>query len=152
MLGLDHLNLGLAGGAHCEEQLADHIANRSDWDIATLELGVNMLGHDTDVFKERVRQFLNEVAGENRDKWIFCIDIFTFGGDLESRRGKHTKFRKIVRDEVGRLGLPRLIHLDGRRLVRTPTSLSFDLCHPSPQGMEEIAGNLARIIGKRFTH
>ncbi|MBU7004594.1 MAG: hypothetical protein HXS50_03445 [Theionarchaea archaeon] len=150
MLGLDHFNLGLGGGCHCEGQLADHIAKRSDWNLATLELGINMIGHDLDEFRRRVRYFIGRVAGENPDRWIFCIDIFTFGEDLESRRGKHTKFRRAVREEVIRLDLPRLVHLDGRRLVRNPNSLSCDLCHPSPQGMEEIAGNLARIIDKRL--
>ena len=44
LLGVDLVNLGFGGGAHCESQLADYIAERNDWDFATFELGINMIG------------------------------------------------------------------------------------------------------------
>lgn len=42
-LGLDLVNLGLSGSAQMEPELAGFIAGL-DWDIATLEMGINVLG------------------------------------------------------------------------------------------------------------
>lgn len=152
MLGIDHVNLGFGGGAHCEEELADYIARRPDWSMATLEIGINMVGNstiDTEEFRRRARYFIGKIAGENPEKWIFCIDMFTAFGDLSSVPSRFKEFRRTVRDEARRPDLPRLVHIDGRRLLRNPTGLSLDLVHPSPEGMEEIAQRLSRLIRKR---
>jgi hypothetical protein len=53
-LGADLINLGVGGSAHCEPELADHIAGRGDWDIASLALSVNMQGFALDEFYRRV--------------------------------------------------------------------------------------------------
>jgi hypothetical protein len=44
LLGVDLINLGFGGGAHLEKEIADYIAERDDWDFATFELGINMVG------------------------------------------------------------------------------------------------------------
>ncbi len=153
VLGIDHLDLGFGGGAHCEGQLADYIARRSDWTMATLEIGINMVPNpeiDTEEFRKRVKYFLGMVAGKNPDKWVFCIDMFMTSSDLDTMTRKYREFRRTVRDEVRELDLPKLVHVDGRKALREPTGLSFDLVHPSSQGMEEIALSLSRIIRKRI--
>jgi lysophospholipase L1-like esterase len=40
--GYDALNLGCSGSAYCEGVLAEYIARRNDWDVATFALSVNM--------------------------------------------------------------------------------------------------------------
>lgn len=83
-LGVELLNLGFGGGAHCEASLAQYIAGRDDWDFATLELGINMVGWlDVADFAERVAGFVAPIANAHRDKWVFCIDMFPFYMDFD---------------------------------------------------------------------
>ena len=147
LLGVDLINLGFGGGAHCESQLADYIAERNDWDFATLELGINMVGSfETAEFKKRVEYFIKKIATTHPDQWIFCIDLFTFYADFDAASTKQNEFRKIVKETVEKLNMPKLIHLDGREILKSSSVLmAGDLVHPSPEGMEEMAGNLATI-------
>jgi len=145
LLGVDLINLGFGGGAHCENQLADYIAERNDWDFATLELGINMIaGFKIDEFKKRVEYFIPRIAQAHPDKWIFCIDLFTFYSI--PRAEKQDEFRTAVRDTVTKLNMPKLVHIDGREILKNPSGLITDLVHPSPEGMEEMALNLSGVI------
>ena len=149
-LGVDLINLGFGGGAHCEAALADYIAARDDWDFATLELGINMVQWlDVDAFAARVDYFVRTVAGAHRDRWVFCIDMFPFYMDFDPTFTQNHAYRAVVRETVARLNLPRLVHVDGRDLLRNPAGLSADLVHPAPAGMEEIGRNLAEYIAGR---
>ncbi len=63
-LGMDLLNFGMSGTAYCEPEMADYIASRDDWDIATLALSVNMFNEmfTLEQFKERIEYMVNTVA------------------------------------------------------------------------------------------
>ncbi len=146
-LRVDLLNLGFGGGAHCEFAMADYIAARDDWDIATLELGINMISWlDTAIFNERLTYFVKTIAEAHPDQWIFCIDMFPFAMDFDPESEKNHAYRAAVRDLVQGLDAPKLIYFDGRDLMRDVTGLTADLVHPSPVGMEEISENLASRI------
>ena len=45
----DVINLGASGVAYCEKALADYIAERKDWDFATLCISANMLNQEVSV-------------------------------------------------------------------------------------------------------
>jgi hypothetical protein len=146
-LGADLINLGLAGGAHCESQMADYIAGRQDWDFASLEMGINMvLGFEVEEFKKRVEYFIPRIAEAHPEKYIFCIDMFTFYMDYDSSAEKQNIFREIVKNVVKGLNSSKVIYLDGREILKGIDGLRADLLHPSPAGMEEIALNLSGII------
>jgi lysophospholipase L1-like esterase len=152
-LGVDLINLGFGGGAHCEGQLADYIAGRDDWDIAVLEMGINMVGRfEVAEYRRRVAYFVERIAAENPGKWVICTDLYTCFADLvdapefAERKRRVKGYRRELRRIVRGLPQPKLLHVDGRRLLRDPSGLTFDLVHPSPGGMEEIAANLAKFI------
>ena len=146
-LGVDLLNLGFGGGAHCEPQIADYIAEREDWDFATLEMGINMVNtFSTQEFQRRVEYLIGKIAKAHPDKWVFCIDLFTFAADLDPSAKKHREFRRVVRETVENLDMPKLVYVDGRTLLKDISGLTFDLVHPAPSGMEEIAVNLSNLI------
>ncbi len=150
-LDADLLNLGFGGGAHCEPQIADYIAEREDWDFATLELGINMVGgFSTEEFQKRVEYFIEKIAKAHPDKWVFCIDLFTFVADFDPSAKKHKEFRRVVRETVENLGMPKLVYVDGRTILKDISGLTFDLVHPAPAGMEEIAFNLSNFIQARM--
>ncbi len=149
LLGTDLINLGFGSGAHCEKQMADYIAERKDWNFATLELGINMVqSFETKEFKNRVEYFIARIAELHSNKWIFCIDLFTFYADFDSSSKKQNEFRQIVENTVKNLRMSKLVYIDGRDILRNATGLTSDLVHPSPEGMEEIALNLSRYMSK----
>lgn len=146
-LAVDLLNLGFGGGAHCEPQLADYIAEREDWDFATLEMGINMIRNfSVEEFRRRVEYFIEKIAKSHPDKWVFCIDLFTFSDDFDPSVKKHEAFRNVVKETVKNLDMPKLVYINGRILLKNMSGLTFDLVHPAPSGMEEIAYNLSNLI------
>ena len=147
-LGADLVNLGFGGGAHMEETLARHIAERTDWDFATLEMGINVGGWPTEKFRAAVETFVGTIARANADKWIFCIDLFTYAGDLNGQGDNG--FRDAVAGVVGALNMPKVVHLDGRELLTDITGLRFELVHPSDDGMIEMGRNLAAAIRREM--
>lgn len=147
LLGADLINLGFAGSAFLDETIADFISEREDWDFTTLEMGINMLERNWDVndFTKRIDYFIDKIATRNPEKWIFCIDIFKCSMDFKDdiRIGE---FRRIVREKVISLNLPRVVYINGFDIINDLSSFTADLLHPSCNGMEEIANNLSRII------
>lgn len=149
LLGVDLINLGFGGGAHLEPEMADYIAGRTDWDIATLEMGINVISSiEKDEFAKRVDYFVTTIAQSHPEKWIFCIDLFTCRWDFDDSQ-KILAFRNVVREKVEKLNMPRLVYISGADILRSVSGLTWDLVHPSPYGMEEMAANLSRRI--RFT-
>ena len=146
-LGVDLIDLGFGGGAHCESQIADYIADRRDWDFASLELGINMVGgFSTEEFTKRVNYIIERIAKAHADKWVFAIDIFTYADDYNPAAKKQNEFRRAVKHAVERLNMPKLVHVDGRRILKDASGLTFDLVHPAAAGMEEMAYNLSKIM------
>ncbi len=143
LLDVDLINLGFGGGAHLERDMADYIAGREDWDFASLEMGINLLGSiDTDEFERRVSYFIPTIAQAHPDQWIFCIDVFPCRWDYAGDP-KVDAFREIVSAKVEALNMPKLMHVSGKDILTSLSGLTGDLVHPSPSGMEEMARNLA---------
>lgn len=151
-LGMDYINLGMSGTAYCEPAIADYIAERKDWDIATLALSVNMY-NDCDcigTFYERVKYMVNSIAGKNPSKPVYCITLYPFFDDVgvynADSKMQHQEFRQTLRDVVKELGLKNTHILEGPDLLTDFTLLTPDLIHPSEMGMVQIGENLAAEI------
>ncbi|KRE46706.1 SGNH/GDSL hydrolase family protein [Paenibacillus sp. Soil724D2] len=148
LLEADLINLGFAGGAYMEAAMADYIAARSDWDFATLEMGINVIEQwSVEQFADIIDYFISKIALANKDKWIFCMDVFTCYLDYENS-DKIIKFREIIKEKVAKHKLPKLVHLSGTDLLKSVTGLTIDLTHPSALGMEEIARKLSYEISR----
>jgi hypothetical protein len=146
-LHCDLLNQGYGGGAHMEETMAQYLAERDDWDFATLEMGINVGGWETARFAQAVENFIRIIASAHRDKWIFCIDVFTFYADLGvSSADPWRGFRDAVRQAVASINLPRVVHVSGMEILKDPAGLSHDLVHPTDDGFAEMAANLASFM------
>ena len=154
-LGADLINLGVGGSAYCEPELADYIAARGDWDVATLALSVNMVGSGFSLseFSERVTYMVNAVAGANADRPVGCITIYPhfrdFCGDADER-DKTASFREALREAV--TGCPHAnAHLiEGPEMLSNIGGLTVDLIHPGDHGMiemgERVAGKLSPLL------
>lgn len=145
-LGMDLINLGFAGSAHMEAEMARFIAQEIDWDLATLEMGINVIGSwSVEQFRERVQDFVREIATAHPERWVFCIDLFTCVHDLKND-SLIDAYRRVVKETVEDLALPRLAYINGRSLLTSAVGLTSDLVHPSSAGMQEISTGLVEAI------
>lgn len=144
-LGADVRNLGFAGSAWMEPEVADYIAGE-DFDFASFEFGVNVLNRmKDDEFERRVRYFVKTVAASHPKARILVTDIF---GNRMDASGKAVaaRFREIVRRVVGALSLPNVRYANGLDLLPDGTGISVGSLHPAPDGHRRIAtGILARF-------
>ena len=154
-LNANLLNLGMGGACHCEYELADYIAGRDDWDFATLSLSVNMIGarFTLEEFHKRVKYMVEQVAGKNPGKPVFCITIFPHfrdmaGGafDADPPLAEAEEYREAYRRAVRELNLPNVTLVEGPEILTSIAGLTPDLIHPSDNGMIMMGENLARMM------
>lgn len=137
-MGCDYINLGMAGSAHMEKAMAEYIASRKDWDFATVEMGINMLGMDAELFEERIDGFTEILAEDTRP--IYATSVYGFNDPNMQEDGK--KFRKIVEKYANE----RLNFVDGLEFLNHSAYISQDMVHPSMEGMEEIVQKWYSIL------
>ena len=139
-LGADLFNLGFAGSAHLEKEMAEWIVSRDDWDFATAEMGINLVDViEADEFYKRASAFLDVLAKDKRT--VYCTDMFTAGSDITNPE-KMQKFRAIIRE----LTEGRFPYICGTELMTSTAGLSADFVHPNIRGVNEIAQNLTKFI------
>ncbi|MCX7012304.1 MAG: GDSL-type esterase/lipase family protein, partial [Candidatus Sumerlaeota bacterium] len=147
-LDADLCNLGLGGACHCEPALADYMAQRDDWDFATLCLSVNMIGagFTLEEFRERTRYLIGRLA-ENPRRPVACIEIFPYfrdwGEPQPNAKAHPDDFRVALAEVVGELNRPNVHIIEGRNLLTDIGGLTVDCIHPSDFGMIQIGENLA---------
>ncbi len=144
-LGADLINLGVGGSAHCEHALADYIASRDDWDIATLALSVNMGGFSREEFSERVSYMVDAVAGANTHRPVACITLYPYFDDLDTqdRKAHAAGRRQSLRDVVASCPHPNAYLFEGAEILSDMGGLTPDLIHPADNGMIRMGENLA---------
>ena len=119
-LGTDYLNLGFAGTAFLEQEMAEYIVSRKDWDFASVELGINMTDgrFSTHFFEDRVKKFIEVLASDSRR--IYCTNIF--GNNYVDN-----KLIKVYREIVREYASNKLIFTDGLELLNREEFISEDL-------------------------
>ncbi len=146
-LNCDFCNMGFAGSAQLEEEMARYLISRKDWNFASFEMGINMLDFSTENFSERVENFMQVLA--NDDRTMVITDIF--GHTMEgTHRETANKYREIVKKSFQKIlyNKENIHYIDGLKLLNNDAFLSQDLVHPSLEGIQEIAANLYDVIKK----
>lgn len=156
LTGLDVCNLGLAGSCLCEKEAADYLASRKDWDIMTLELGVNMMGRfNGEAFYERAEYMLGKILENAGNRPVVLISPFENGyrGLPETDLGKiRTKeYADVFPVLVKKFSGKNFFFLDGRDLSGGIQGLTCDLLHPSNAGHAAIAAALAEKLKEIIT-
>lgn len=152
-LGADLINLGVAGSAHCEPELADYMADRSDWHAASLGLSVNMQSFPMPEFRRRVQYLVDRVAGADAGRPVACITLYPYFRDFGweppgEYGGAPEEYRQSLRDAVAATGHANAHLVEGPELLTDISGLSADLIHPGDYGMLEIGQRLAdRLSG-----
>ncbi len=148
-LGVDALNLGASGSAFCEPAMADYLADRDDWDVATLALSVNMAnrGFTEAQFREHVGPFVRTVAERNPGKPVLCVTLFPYHEDVvrDGDRERAAAFRAALRSAVDSCESGNVHLVEGPDLLDA-TGLTTDLLHPGDAGMDAIGAGLADAL------
>lgn len=151
-LGVDVLSLALSGSCYCESAVADHLADREDWDFLYLELGVNMRSVVTPgEFRQRVTYMLDRVIRRHPGKPVFVTTIFPnratyFLDETHAFHVQEKMFNEILQHCCENMDCPQLRLLDGAGIMRDFSSLTSDLIHPSDYGHTLMSGHLAELL------
>lgn len=145
-LGYDFINMGSSGTAYCEPAMADYLTGLK-WDLAVLELSVNMGCFPLEQFKERVGSLIDKLAKSHPKAPIVCISLFPFGtGDLWKNNQPTTQERRDALAEIVKASGHKNVHFVSGPDLLSFTGLSPDMLHPTDQGEIEIATKLTPRI------
>jgi len=148
-LNMDARNLGFAGSCALEPEMAEYIASegeKGNWDIATLELGINVLNWEDEKITSRVENILRQVAGRNNEKPVFVISPFYHcGEDFSDTDNTHT-WRRIIPQIISKLNYPNVTYINGLDVLGDMRYISADQVHPNIYGAQRIADVLTERI------
>ncbi|OHD50925.1 MAG: hypothetical protein A2096_10055 [Spirochaetes bacterium GWF1_41_5] len=155
-LKVDVLNKGLSGSCHCEKKVAHFLAEKSEWDFATLELGINMRGkYSTDEFKSRADYLVKTLKNKHPKKPIGIITIFPNLWDTplqeSSESIRQKEYNEVLRAITADYHDQNLFLIEGKDILTEFTGLAFDLLHPSIIGHTIMGENLARILREKIS-
>ncbi|WP_408960260.1 SGNH/GDSL hydrolase family protein [Natrinema sp. 74] len=146
-LDADPINLGSCGTAYCDAAMADHIAERDDWDIATLAISVNMVGSfSPEEFRDRAERLIDRVASAHPENPVVAVTIFRNSRDVCRRadpEGLCEQFRAELREVVAETPHENVSLLEGPDLLPTIDGLTADLVHPGDNAMITMGETLA---------
>lgn len=152
-LKMDARNLGMAGSCAIEPEFADYIATmgeRGEWDIALLELGINVLDWNDEMINDRVENMLRNVAGRNPDKEVFVISPFYYCGEDFDNDKNPTRWRTILSEIVDRLNFANVTYINGLDVLDGMQYMSADEIHPNIYGVQRISDVLTERIRYRL--
>jgi lysophospholipase L1-like esterase len=130
----------MGGSCLCEPEVANFLAAHDDWDIATLELGVNMRGHFTlEEFTARALYLIEQIVDKHPNKPIFLLNMFPNSADFLHDASHplsvaNREYREALRGIHRRLGIQHVHLLEGETILTDFSALAGDLIHPSDYG------------------
>jgi len=153
-LDADLINLGSCGTAYCDKAMAEYIAARDDWDVATLALSINMVDtFSRRQFRERAASMIDTVAGANPEKPVAVVTIYTNARDVCEDADPDSEceaFRRILRDVVTQTPHSNVFLLEGQRMLPDVGGLTTDLVHPGDNAMIRMGENVASELDERL--
>lgn len=152
LLGFDVFNKGITGTCFLEPSIADYLSQIKDWDIASLELGINMiLGFNVAEFTRRVENILVKFARANKP--VFVIGVLPFYNAYtmaENLMNKSVEFNNIIKEKINLISSPYIHYFEPGEMLDDYTMLGCDLIHPSDDGHILMGDNLSRFIKSKL--
>ncbi|MEO8614088.1 MAG: GDSL-type esterase/lipase family protein [Luteolibacter sp.] len=151
LLGVDVQNKGMSGSCFIDDAAVDFIADGCEWDIATLEIGINMrMQYPVDEFERRARNLVARCRSAKPGRPIVLITMFRNAADHliepDERTSRQVAFDEILR-VIARENRERNVHLiEGTAIVDDLSVLSSDFLHPTDNGHARMAENLAGYL------
>ncbi len=150
VLDADVLCKGMGGSCFCQREVADYIASEN-WDVALLELGINMVGHfAVEEFERRATALVKDMLACGKP--VVLISNYSCLFDLPTHvlRDKNEQYVKTTERIYETLKCDNLYYIRGRDIVDTLTLLAADLIHPSTYGHTEMGRRIARKLRDEF--
>lgn len=149
-LGADLYNKGMGGSCLCEKAMADYLIGHGGWDIAVLELGVNMRGLFTpEEFEERASYLIGGLIRQYPHKPVVLVSMYPNSDDV----AKNPALPPVNRPYTERLEHihrtlrhPHLHLVNGHEVLTDFSALTTDLIHPSDYGHTLMGQQLAEAI------
>lgn len=148
-LNMDARNLGMAGSCAMEPEMVDYIASEGEkghWDLATLELGINVLDWEEEKITARVTNTIRQVAGRNPEKPVIVISPFYHCKDDFDSEHHGDKWRRIIEQVVKQLDYSNVTYMNGLDIIGDMSFMSADDVHPNIYGVQQIADRLTQRI------
>lgn len=158
-LGADLYNKGMGGSCLCEYAMDDYLIDHGGWDIAVLELGVNMRGLvSLEEFENRARYLIEGMIRRHPDKPVVLVSIYPNSDDVLKKDPARTgpninqQFTERLESIYRSLNHPHLHLVNGHDVLTDFGALTADLIHPSDYGHtlmgQHLAGAIERILGR----
>ncbi len=150
-LGWDVYNFGLSGACYCEPEMAKFISKDVNWDMAFLELGVNMRGFfSEEEFGHRAKFLIEEVCVSHPDKPVVMTTIFPNIEPLcpspTLLKEREDGYCRILRELADTLPYSNLHLVEGTQILDNLACLGADLIHPTDFGHVVMGENLFHIL------
>ncbi len=149
-------NKGLSGACHLEPAMVDWLVDACQWDVATLEMGINMRGCFTpEQFEERAAYAIERFAATGRP--VLVTHLFPNGwtpGNSRDTNALPTQREAAFNQTVERLARDQaadnLHFVPGEAILDDFTGLGGDLLHPCNYGHAVMGLNLARLLRQKL--
>lgn len=148
-LNMDVRNLGMAGSCAMEPSMIEYIASegeKGNWDIATLELGINVINWEDEKIITRVENTIRQIAGRNADKPIFVISPFYYCGDDFNENDNAKTWRRLIEEIVKKFNYKNVTYINGLDVIGDMSYMSADEIHPNIYGVQRIADIMTEKI------
>ena len=155
VLPADVLNKGMSGSCHIENRTADYLAAQR-FDLATLELGINMRSaFDPTEFERRVVYLLNKLREGRPETPLVLLTHFLNKdhhpvGEPPAEAGKQIAFDEVLRRQHRDRDDPHLHLIEGTELLTDFGLLAADLIHPTHEGQAQMGLRLAERLRGRI--
>lgn len=148
-LNYDVYNLGMAGHCRIEHETIDYVSSL-EWNIAVIELGINVLDWEMEKVAERVDYVLENIAKKHSDKPIFMISPFYCDNDFLKGGVRSKPWRSTMEQRIRKANLPNVTYINGLDILDGPKYLCSDVLHPNIEGVQKIADDLFAIISREI--
>lgn len=155
----DVFNKAISGSCFCDPCISDYFSTIKSWNLATLELGINMVGRFTEQeFEQRALSLVNQLLTSNPGKPVVLITPFPahyqFAKNKSAESSQNfgrfcTALERIQKNSSSQ----DLFILSGSDILTDVGGLTTDLLHPSDDGhilMGFRLGERLKIILKRY--
>lgn len=149
-INMDLINVGFPGSCRLEKEVADALAYEKEFDIATIELGINIIDDmPIEEFYKRAYYLLDTISKTHLNSKLFVIDIYNYFNEVCGvNERKLNKYRNMVKAICELLNRENIVYISAKKILKTRMNLTADLVHPDLDGHYEIYSNLYKIIEK----
>ena len=146
MLGMEVLNSGV-GGLKMEPEFVRSVCDDSA-DMTLLAFGVNdaSLQKEPQQFEADCINAFALLADQCRGK-LYVVTPLVWPGEEPDSKYPLTLYREIIRCSAKQF--PKITVIEGEELLSNAPENFFDSVHPNSNGMKQLAGVLAGMLGKK---